>query len=287
MATERRPGRGLSEETSVGELVRWGIERAVLLLLVAFFTFPILWMLLTSLKTRVQAFAYPPVWVFTPTFDAYVQVLLQEDLLLHIVNSFVVAVGNTALVLAVSAPAAYSMARYDTGGENALMYVLSIRFLPPIVVIPALFVEMKFLGLVNTRLVLVLLYSLFNIPFAVWLLRAAFQKLPQDLIDATRMDGASEFEIFYYVALPMIKPVLFAAAIISFIFSWNEFLFALVFTTGGVTTAPVEITGLVTGREVFWNQIMAGGVLMSIPLAVLAYTSQQYIIRGLTFGATE
>jgi multiple sugar transport system permease protein len=277
----------LSEETSVGELVRWGVERAVLLLLVAFFTFPILWMLLTSLKTRVQAFAYPPVWVFTPTFDAYVQVLLQEDLLLHIVNSFVVAVGNTVLVLAVSAPAAYSMARYDTGGENALMYVLSIRFLPPIVVIPALFVEMKFLGLVNTRLVLVLLYSLFNIPFAVWLLRAAFQKLPQDLIDATRMDGASEFEIFYYVALPMIKPVLFAAAIISFIFSWNEFLFALVFTTGGVTTAPVEITGLVTGREVFWNQIMAGGVLMSIPLAVLAYTSQQYIIRGLTFGATE
>lgn len=278
--------RRLTQERDAIEWVSWIIERAVSVLLFAFFMFPILWMLLTAIKTRVQAFSFPPIWIFTPTPEAFIT-LLNEGFMINIFNSLAVAVGNTLLVLIVSAPAAYSMARFDTGGEDALMYILSMRFLPPIVVIPSLFVQMKIFGLVNTRFVLVLLYCLFNIPFAVWLLRASFKKIPQDLIDASRMDGATEFEIFYYVALPMVRPVLYAVATISFIFSWNEFLFALVFTTGGVSTAPVEISSLITGREVFWNQIMAGGVLMSIPLIILAYTSQEYIIRGLTFGATE
>jgi ABC-type glycerol-3-phosphate transport system permease component len=101
------------------------------------------------------------------------------------------------------------------------------------------------------------------------------------------MDGASEFENFYYVALPLVKPAIITVVIISFIFSWNEFIFALIFTSGASATAPVNISQLVTGREVFWNQIMAGATILLIPLVVLSYAGQRYIIRGMTFGAAE
>lgn len=213
--------------------------------------------------------------------------LLERDFIVNVGSSLFVAILNTLLVLAVSLPAAYSMARHDTGGRDLLMYVLSMRFLPPIVIIPPLFIELDAFGLVGTRFSLVLLYSLINIPFAVWLLRAAFKNIPDSFFDAGRMDGASEFENFYYVALPLVKPAIITVVIISFIFSWNEFIFALIFTSGASATAPVKISQLITGREVFWNQIMAGATILLIPLVVLSYAGQRYIIRGMTFGAAE
>lgn len=268
-------------------VVRWVVVRAVALVILTFFLFPVVWIVLTSLKTRAEAFASPPLWLFWPNVDAYVTLLLERDFVVNVGSSVFVAVLNTLLVLAVSLPAAYSMARYDTGGRDLLMYVLSMRFLPPIVIIPPLFIELDVLGLVGTRFSLVLLYSLINIPFAVWLLRAAFANIPDSFFDAGRMDGASEFEAFYYIALPLVKPALITVVIISFIFSWNEFIFALIFTSGSSATAPVKISQLITGREVFWNQIMAGATILLVPLVVLSYAGQRYIIRGMTFGAAE
>lgn len=267
--------------------VRWVVERFLAVAVLGFFLFPVVWIVLTSLKTRVDAFAYPPVWLFDPTADAYATLLFEQNFLIHLTSSLVVAIANTLLVLVVSLPAAYSMARYDTGGRDLLMYVLSMRFLPPIVIIPPLFIELNVLGLVGKRLSLILLYCLVNIPFAVWLLRAAFQNIPESFFDASRMDGASEFEMFYYIGLPMIKPAIITTIIISFIFAWNEFIFALVFTSGASATAPVKLSQLVTGREVFWNQIMAGATVLMIPLLLLSYAGQRYIIRGMTFGAAE
>ena len=284
MATSDRLSFG---EVDAAETAYWALERLAALAVLLFFLFPVAWIVLTSVKTRVDAFAYPPVWLFQPTADAYATLLLERDFLLNVGSSLFVASLNTLLVLAVSLPAAYSMARYDTGGRDLLMYVLSMRFLPPIVIIPPMFIELNVLGLVGTRYALVLLYTLLNIPFAVWLLRAAFQNIPDSFVDASRMDGASEFEIFYYIALPMVKPAIISVVIISFIFSWNEFIFALVFTSGASATAPVKLSQLITGREVFWNQIMAGATILMIPLVLLSYVGQRYIIRGMTFGATE
>lgn len=275
------------DEFDAAEVAYWVLERVVAIALLLFFLFPVVWIILTSIKTRVDAFASPPVWLFVPTLDAYASLLIERDFLINVWSSIFVASLNTLLVLAVSLPAAYSMARYDTGGRDLLMYILSMRFLPPIVIIPPMFVELNAVGLVGTRYSLVLLYTLVNIPFAVWLLRAAFQNVPDSFVDAARMDGASEFEIFYYVALPMVKPAIISVVIISFIFAWNEFIFALVFTSGASATAPVKLSQLITGREVFWNQIMAGATILMLPLVLLSYVGQRYIIRGMTFGATN
>lgn len=266
---------------------KWLLVRLVAIAVFAFFLFPILWVLLTSIKTRVDAFAFPPVWVFQPTLDAYVQLLLERDFLINVWSSVFVAAINSLLVLVLSLPAAWSMARFDTGGRDLLMYILSIRFLPPVVVIPPMFIEMNVLGLVGTRYALVLLYLLINIPFAVWLLRTAFQNIPDSFVDAAKMDGATEFEVFYYVGIPMVKPAIITVLLISFIFAWNEFIFAIIFTAGDSATAPVALSKLITGREVFWNQIMAGATILILPLLVLGYVGQRYIIRGMTFGAAE
>jgi multiple sugar transport system permease protein len=268
-------------------IVKWLAIRLVALAVFAFFMFPLLWVVLTSIKTRVDAFAYPPVWLFEPTLDAYIQLLLERDFLINVWSSVFVAVINSVLVLILSLPAAWSMARFDTGGRDLLMYVLSIRFLPPIVIIPPMFVEMNALGLVGTRYSLILLYLLINIPFAVWLLRAAFRNIPQSFVDAAKMDGATEFEVFYYVGIPMVKPAMITVLLISFIFAWNEFIFAIIFTAGESATAPVALSKLITGREVFWNQIMAGATILILPLLLMGYVGQRYIIRGMTFGAAE
>lgn len=259
------------------------VERLFIGIVLLFFLIPIAWAFLTSIKTRVDAFAFPPVWLFEPTIQPYIIVLLERGLIGGFTSSLFVAVLNTIIVILISAPAAYSMARYETGGKDLLLYVLSIRFLPPIVIIPAMFVQMQFANLVNTHTVLILIYLLINIPFAVWLFHAGFRDLPREVIEAGRMDGASEFETFWYIAFPMVKPITFTVAVISFIFSWNEYLFALIFTTGSSTTAPVRIAGLVTGREIFWNEIMAGTILLMIPIAILVYTSHQRLISGLSF----
>lgn len=267
--------------------MKWVIERIIAILVLAFFLFPVFWIVLTSIKTRVDAFAYPPVWLFEPTLQAYAQLIIERGFMVNLTSSMFVAIANSVLVLLISLPAAYSMARYGTGGDDLLMYILSMRFLPPIVIIPPIFVEFNMIGLVGTRTSLVILYFLLNIPFAVWLLRAAFQNIPDSFIDASRMDGASEFEIFYYIAVPMVKPAMVTVLIMSFIFAWNEFMFALVFTSGASATAPVKLSQLITGREVFWNQIMAGATILMIPLMLLGYAGQRYIIQGMTFGAAE
>lgn len=277
MATGQRSSRSIADSG-------WAlVERLFMVVILLFFIFPIVWAFLTSIKTRVDTFAFPPVWLFEPTYQSYVTVVFERGLDTGFISSLYVASLNTVLVILISAPAAFSMARYDTGGKDLLLYILSIRFLPPIVIIPAMFVQMQMVDLVNTRTVLVIIYLLINIPFGVWLFHAAFRDLPQEVLEAGRMDGASEFETFWYIALPMVKPVIFTVGIISFIFAWNEYLFALIFTTGEATTAPVRIAGLVTGREVFWNEIMAGTILLMIPLSLIIYTSQQRLISGLSF----
>lgn len=262
-------------------------ERTLAVLVFLFFVFPLVWIVMTSFKTRAAALSPNPVWLFTPTLDAYQALLFEKEWLEHVVNSLFISIVNTLLVLVISLPAGYSMGRYDTGGEHALMYVLSLRFLPPIVVIPALFVQFDFLNLIGTPWALILLYCIFNIPFAVWLFRAAIQEIPEDFFDAAEMGGASEFETLLYVAVPMIRPVIYAVMLISFIFAWNEFLFALVFTSGSAATAPVPLGALVTGREVFWNQVMAGATVLLLPVTLLTYFSNQYIVKGLTFGTVE
>lgn len=274
-------------EFKPAEAAKWILPRVVALAVFAFFLFPIFWVLLTSIKTRVVAFAFPPVWLFEPTLDAYIQLLFERDFLVNIWSSVFVATINSLLVLVLSLPAAWSMARFDTGGRDLLMYVLSIRFLPPIVIIPPMFIEMNVLGLVGTRYALILLYLLINIPFAVWLLRTAFRNIPDSFVEAAKMDGATEFEAFYYIGIPMIKPAMITVFLISFIFAWNEFIFAIIFTAGDSATAPVALSKLITGREVFWNQIMAGATILILPLVLLGYVGQRYIIRGMTFGAAE
>lgn len=276
-----------TDSANIYSVVSSVIEAALMTAVFIFFVFPIVWIVLTSFKTRADALSAVPVWIFTPTLDAYQALLFNKGWLENVVNSLFVSIINTVLVLIISLPAGYSMGRYDTGGEHALMYVLSLRFLPPIVVIPALFVQFDFLNLIGTRWSLVLLYCIFNIPFAVWLFRAAIKEIPEDFFDAAEMDGASEFEMLLYIAIPMIRPVIFSVALISFIFAWNEFLFALVFTSGSAATAPVPLGALITGREVFWNQVMAGATVLLLPVTLLTYFSNQYIVKGLTFGTVE
>jgi multiple sugar transport system permease protein len=181
--------------------------------------------------------------------------------------------------------AAYSIARYKTGGDFLSFWILSIRMAPPIAGIIPIFIMMRYTRLLDKHAALILSYFLFNLPFAVWLTKGFFEDIPADVEGAALVDGWNRFQAFWRVALPLAVPALIVTGLFCFIFSWNEFLFALVLTRSKAVTLPVIISGMVGGHEIMWGEISALSVLTSLPVTILAMLLQRYLVRGLTFGA--
>jgi multiple sugar transport system permease protein len=251
------------------------------------FLFPIYWLFAMSLKTAEEIFAYPPVWWPSAVrFENYL-VLFRDGDAKTIGNSLVIASISTVLAMFFGTLCAYSIARFRTGGENFALWVLSNRMLPPIVIVFPVFLLYVKLGWVDTYLGLIILYTAFNLPYVIWMMRGYIQDVPLELEESALVDGCTRWGVFWKVVLPMARTGIFATAVFTFVFAWNEFLFALVLTRSNVTTFPVQVTHYFGGQSNFWAKIAAMSVLGTVPIFIAVATLQRYLVRGISLGAVK
>jgi len=251
------------------------------------FLFPIYWLFMMSFKTADEIFAYPPRWwPGQISFDTYA-VLFKDGDAATVWNSFVVAGASTVLAMLLGTMCAYSLARFRTGGEHLSNWIVSQRMVPPIAVVFPIFLMYVFFGWVDTYFGLILLYTAFNLPYVIWMMRGYILDIPLSLEEAAMVDGCTRWQVFLKVVLPMSRAGFFATAILTFVFAWNEFLFALVFTRTEVTTYTVQVTHYFGGQSNFWAKISAMSVLGTVPIFVIVAFMQRYLVRGISLGAVK
>ncbi len=266
--------------------ITWRVVSGAAVLLIWTF-FPIAWVILTSLKGDRLQFSIPPVLLFPPTLVHYARLLHDADFSRFYLNSLAIAVFSTSAVLAVAIPAAYAHARLRFPGRTAsLALLIGIRTMPPVTVVVPLFIYFRRLGLMDTYLGMVLLYTAFFAPFGVLMLKTFFDGVPQEVDDAAAIDGASPIRRLLLHLTP-IGPGVAAVAVLSFISSWNEFLFAFVFTAREAKTIPVALAMFVGETGIDWGTMTAGATVVMVPSVVLAWLVQRHLVRGLTAGALK
>lgn len=272
-------------------LARW----LFLAFLLAFTVLPMVWMLSTSIKTEFAAIQQPPVWIpAEPTFQQYVRLLSPNDrtgqqFLGFLRNSIWVSSATTALGLLVAVPAAYAFARFSFPGRQSLFFSVLVRNMFPVVVflIP-LFILMKFLHLIDTHLSLILTYLTFGLPLSIWLLKGFYDNIPAELERAARIDGATRFQAFWKIILPLSTPGLIATAIYAFIQGWNEYVYARTFINSEqLMTMPVGLEKFFTEYASNWPGLMAASFIMSVPVVILFLVLQRHFVRALTEGAVK
>jgi ABC-type glycerol-3-phosphate transport system permease component len=267
---------------------RW-LAGVVLALLVAFSAFPFYWALVASVTPEARLFAEPTLWPAEPVLDHYRALWDERDFWVPLRNSLVVAGTTTLFCVTVGSLAAYALARLRFRGKAAILgFILAVTLFPQISIVSPLFLLLRTLGLINTYPGLILPYLTFAMPLTVWLLVGFFRQLPADLEEAAFVDGASRWQTFVRVILPLAAPGLATTGILTFIYCWNEFLFALSFTLGPERqTVPVAIALFRGQYQVPWGQILAAAVVATAPVAALVLAFQRRIVQGLTAGAVK
>ena len=250
--------------------------------------FPFYWMVASSLKETALVMTTPPAFFFEPTLLHYREALEGHGVAASLLNSVIVALSTTAIALALGTPAAFAIARFEFRGKGELWFwFITNRMISPIVLALPLFLVARSLNLIDTHLVLILVYITFNLPIVVWICADQFKSVPVELAEAARLEGASHFTVFWRIYLPLGAPGVAVSAIFSFIFSWNELLYALVLTRRSTHTAPVAATSFMSGYELPWGEIMATGTMIVLPVIIFAMTVSRQLVRGLTMGATK
>jgi multiple sugar transport system permease protein len=273
---------------------RW-TGRGFLVLLLAYTLIPMAWMLITSLKTGFAAMQYPPQWwPAEPTLENYTRLLdpresVGRDFLRYFWNSLVVSTLTTVLAVLVAVPAAYAFSRFRFPGRTVLFFSVLLRnMFPAVIFLVPLFILMRFLGLVNTLWSLVLTYLTFGLPLAIWLLKGFYDNIPVQLEQAARIDGATRFQAFRLIVMPLSVPGIVATAIYSFIGAWNEYIYAYTFLTRhDQMTLPVGIQRFFSENATDWPGLMAATFLMSVPVVVIFLVLQRYFVRALAEGAVK
>jgi multiple sugar transport system permease protein len=263
------------------------LRYAAALVVLVVFLFPIYWLVTISFKTPDEIFASPPVWWPDSLQLGNFAVLFKDGDAWTVFNSLVIAGVSTAVAMLLGTLCAYSIARFRTGGDNFAMWVLSNRMLPPIVIVFPVFLLYVKLGWVDTFLGLILLYTAFNLPYVIWMMRGYIQDIPLELEESALVDGCTRWRVFRKVVLPMARTGIFATAVFTFVFAWNEFLFALVLTRSAVTTFPVQVTHYFGGQSNFWAKIAAMSVLGTVPIFIAVALLQRYLVRGISLGAVK
>jgi len=265
------------------------LRAAALALALAYCAAPFVWQVITSLKPAAELVSLPPLLPSALTLEHYVAILGDGAFPRLIGNSLVVATGTTALALGVGTLAAYALSILRVRRRAAiLIVVLSISMFPPIATVSPLFLLLTAAGLRDTLLGLILTYATFTLPLAIWLMTSFLDTFPRDLYIAARVDGCTALGALVRVVLPLATPGLLAAGLLVFIFSWNEFLFALTFTaTEAARTVPVGIALFPGLHEIPYGEIAAASVVVTLPVVVLAFAFQRRIVEGLTAGAVK
>lgn len=250
---------------------------------------PIVLMLLTSLKLKVDIFNDISTFFFVPTLKNYHSVLNDPSLMRYLWNSLYVGLVSTALTLVMGCMAAYAIVRFRFMGRDVVsLTTLLMRMIPPAVLTVPVFAIWTFqYNLSNNLHGLILVYVAINLPFVIWILQSFIQQVPIQLEEAARVDGANPLQVFFLIVLPVIKPGLAAAAIFTFRIAWNEFILALVLTNRSTRTTPVNISLFLTEHNIDWGQIMAMGMLIAIPPIIFTFVASKQIITGMTAGAVK
>jgi len=267
---------------------RW-IAGGVLALLVGLTAFPFYWGIVASLTPEATLFREPSLWPTHIILDHYRALFDERDFWIPIRNSVIVAGTTTLLCIAVGSLAAYALARLEFRGKTTILsLILAVTMFPQISIVSPLYLLLRALRLIDTYPGLILPYLTFAMPLAVWLLVGFFRQLPLDLEEAALVDGASRWQSFTRVILPVSVPALATTAILTFIYCWNEFLFALSFTLGPERqTVPVAIALFRGQYQVPWGQILAAAVVATVPVAAMVLLAQRRIVQGLTAGAVK
>jgi multiple sugar transport system permease protein len=261
----------------------------LLVVFVLMVAIPLFWMLTTALKTNkalYEDFSYLPT---APTFQHFVRVIQREDLLRNIWNSFAVAATVTVVTVFVSAFAAFSIVRYKYRGREWVgRFILFKYLLPTAMLFVPLYAIVVALGLGNTLKSLMLTYLTITVPFCTWMLMGYFRAIPAELEEHAMVDGCTKIGALFRILLPLSAPGIVASAIFSFTLSWNEFLLALVFTSDHTTmTVPIKLSMMVVGDQYIWGQLMAGAILASVPITILYFIGQRFVVQGLSAGAVK
>ena len=248
---------------------------------------PVLWMAMMMVKPDAEMFARPTVWLFTPTL-AHFQYVLSGGFLWNLVSSLIVATASTLLVVLIGTPAAYAFARFEMWRrDDMFLFILATRMAPPVALVIPFYLIYSKVGLLDTYLGLTLAYLTFNLSFYVWVLRSFCRDIPVDLEEAAMIEGYSRWQVLRRVTLPILRPGIVATAVLSFIFAWNEFLYAFMLGGRTVKTLPVAIPTLITSQGVKWGEMAIVGVFALLPVLAVVFTLQRYIVRGLTLGAVK
>lgn len=267
--------------------VRLAIRYAIIVAVTVIFLFPVYWLFMISFKTPDEIYHVPPLW--TPgqiQFNSYL-VLFKDGDVRAIWNSLVVAGTSSALAILFGTFCAYSLARFRTGGDNLAMWIISQRMIPPIAVVFPIFLIYVQFGWVDTHFGLILLYTAFNLPYVIWMMRGYIADIPLELEESALVDGCTRWETLWKVVFPMVRSGLMATAVFTFVFAWNDFLFALILTRTEVITFPVQLTHYFGGQSNFWSKIAAMSVLGTLPIFLAVTLMQRYLVRGISLGAVK
>ena len=249
------------------------------------FVFVFYWMVLGGLKTQVQNTASPPLFLFTPTFENFRKVFVANQFLKYIENSIVVSGGATLLALALGLPAAHAIARYRQRG--VALGILVARMAPHLSYVVPFFILFQKLGWIDTYACMILTHLVITLPIVVWIMIGAFEDVPLELEEAARIDGCSRWRVFTRISLPVCRTSLATATILGFIFSWNNFLFALILTGPERRTLPVAVFNFISGDEIDWGGLSAAATMITLPILLLILLVQRHIVQGMTAGGLK
>jgi sorbitol/mannitol transport system permease protein len=252
------------------------------------FFFPIFWMGLTAFKREAVAVATPPALFFGPTLANFSTVFTRSDYGLFVRNSMIIAVAATLLAVVIGSPAAYAMAFYPKKKtKDVLVWMLSTKMMPAVGVMVPIYLWFRDWGMLDTRIGLIVIYTLMNLPIAVWLIYTFFKEIPKDLIEAARMDGAKPLKQFIHVLLPLTTPGFASTILLSVIFIWNEAFWSINLTVTKATPLTAFISSYSSPQGMFWAKLSAASLLAVAPVMILGWLTQKQLVRGLTFGAVK
>ena len=250
--------------------------------------FPLGWLLLTAFKTELQAIAQPPLLFFTPTLDNFHEVQERSDYLLYAGNSLITSLASTLLGLALAAPAAYSMAFFKSRRtKDILMWMLSTKMMPAVGALVPIYVIAQTTGLLDTRFALIVVFTLSNLPIMVWMLYSNYKDIPSDILEAARMDGATLWQEFRQVLLPLSWGGLASTGLLCLVLSWNEAFWSLNLTAAKAGTLAALIASYSSPEGLFWAKLSAASLMAIAPIVVFGWFSQKQLVQGLTFGAVK
>lgn len=250
--------------------------------------FPILWMVMTSFKTEIDAFATPPLFFFHPTLENYIHIQERSDYLHFAWNSVAISFSATILSLLIAVPAAYSMAFYETKRtKQTLLWMLSTKMLPPVGVLMPIYLLAKGAGMLDSKLGLIIIYTLVNLPIVVWMVYTYFKDIPRDILEAARLDGATLLQEMLRVLLPISKGGLASTVLLSLILCWNEAFWSLNLTSSQAAPLTALIASYSSPEGLFWAKLSAVSTLACAPILIFGWISQKQLVRGLSFGAVK